>query len=381
MKPSNHNYYFDYASTTPVDKTIADTYFDIVKKYYANSESTYKLGLEVHNLVETSRRKIAGLLRVLPEEVIFTSGASEANSFALKGYALKNKHKGKHIITSKMEHSSIINACKQLEEEFGFQITYLPVPKDGVIILDQVKEHMRNDTIMVCLMALNNEIGSIQNVEEIAMYLKQNTRICFFCDGVQIVGKHPFDLSNVDLFTFTTHKFYGVKGCGVLIKKKNIELLPLIHGGQQEQGIRGGTMNAPVCIVAAKTLRMALETQDLHLEHVSKLYQKLKAELSTLKQVDINSPENGSPYILNFSCSTMNSEIMMNALNERNIFVSSQSACSSRTKQPSHTLLAMNYEEKRAISAIRISLSHHTTDEEVEYLLTSIKEIIYEYST
>ena len=381
MKPSNRNYYFDYTSTTPMDETIANIYFDILKKYYANSESTYKLGLEVHDLVETSRRKIAGLLSVLPEEVIFTSGASETNSFALKGYALKNKHKGRHIITSKMEHSSILGACKQLEEEFDFQITYLSVPKDGIIPLEHIKKHIRNDTIMVSLMALNNEVGSIQNISKIAMFLKTLPRICFFCDGVQIVGKHDFDLSNIDLFSFTTHKFYGVKGCGILIKKKNIELLPLIHGGQQEQGIRGGTINAPACIVAAKTLRMALETQESHLEQVYVLYKKLRDALALIHEIEINSPENASPYILNFSCSTMNSEIMMNALNERNIFVSSQSACSSRTKRPSPTLLAMNYEEKRAISAIRVSLSHHTTTEELDYLIKNIKEIIYEYST
>jgi len=381
MKPSNPNYYFDYAATTPVDPNICDMYMNVVKNYYANSESTYKLGLEVSELVETSRSKIAKLLNVLPSEVLFTSGASEANSLAIKGYALKNKHKGKHIITSMMEHSSILNACKQLEEEFDFQITYLPIHKDGVVHLEQVKKHIQKDTIMVCLMAMNNEIGSIQPIHEIATYLKEHSRICFFCDGVQIVGKHDFNLENIDMFSFTTHKIYGLKGCGILIKKKNISLLPLIHGGQQEQKLRGGTLNAPVCILAARTLRTALESQHQHYLVVSELSSILRKEIEQIQSIKLNSPSEASPYILNFSCTTMNSEIMMNALNERNIFVSSQSACSSRNATPSHTLLAMNYDRQRALSAIRISLSHLTTKEELQYLIKSIKEIIYAYST
>lgn len=375
-----HKYYFDYAATTPIREEIYTTYCKVLKTHYMNSEAVYSGGLEVHSLVEASRKRIASLLQVLPEEVIFTSGASEANSFAIKGYALKYRYRGKHIIASKMEHSSVMNALEQLAQEFGFSITYLPVDTYGKVSLTAIQKAIRKDTIMVCLMALNNEIGSMQDVDGIASYL-HDKRIAFMCDGVQIVGKHPISLRDVDLFTFTTHKFYGVKGCGVLIKKRNIDLLPLIHGGQQEQGLRGGTLNAPACIIAAKTLRYALEEQEQHLAYVKRLKTMIMNELELLDDIVINSIGDTSPYIINFSVLKMNSEIMMNALNERGIFVSSQSACSSRTKSPSHTLLAMGLDEKIAYGAIRISLSHLTTEVEVAYLMKSIKEILNEYRT
>lgn len=372
--------YFDYASCTPVDETIYDTYCTLLKTYYMNSEAMYKGGLEVHKLVETSRAKIAKLLGVLPEEIIFTSGASEANSFAIKGFCLNHQHRGKHIIASKMEHASVVNALSQLADEFGFEITYLPVDAMGKVGWKAIAEAIRKDTIMVCLMAVNNEIGSIQDVEAVGAYL-QDKRIALLCDGVQVIGKHPISLKHVDLFTFTTHKLYGVKGCGVLVKKRTISLLPLIHGGQQEQGLRGGTLNAPACIVAAKTLRLALHNQATSLERVRTLYVCLVEALGNIKGIVINSPVDGSPYIVNFSCLVMNSEIMMNALNSRNVFVSSQSACSSRTKLPSHTLVAMGLEDKRTYGAIRISLSHRSTKQELDYLINCIKEIMNEYTT
>ncbi|MDF9823928.1 cysteine desulfurase [Breznakia sp. PF5-3] len=381
MKQPNHSYYFDYASCTPIDESIYETYCKLLKTYYVNPESMYSIGLETHKLVETSREKIAKLLGVLPSEVFFTSGASEANSFAIKGFALKNKHRGNHIITSKMEHSSVLNALKQLEEEFGFQVTYLPVNKKGNVTLDMIKQAIQKDTIMVSLMSVNNEVGSIQEIEAIGEHLKKNTRIVFMSDGVQILGKHAFSLKNIDLFTFTTHKIYGVKGCGVLIKKENIQLLPLINGGQQEQGLRGGTLNAPAIIVAAKTIRMALDGQVEHTTKVNELWKLLWEGLQEIDDIVLNSSIGGTPYILNFSCLSINSEIMMNALNQRNIFVSSQSACSSRTRTPSHTILAMGYDEQRALGGIRVSLSHLNTKAEIQFLLKSIKEIIDEYRT
>lgn len=381
MKPYKHNYYFDYASCTPINEEIYDTYCSVLKQYYVNSESVYSDGLEVNKLVETSRKKIAKLLGVHPEEVLFTSGASESNSFAIKGFALKYKHRGKHIIASKMEHSSLSNSLKQLEEYYGFEVTYIDVDEHGKVSLQAIKKALRKDTIMVCLMSMNNEIGSIQDIEDISSYIKQNSRAVFMSDGVQIIGKHQINLENIDLFTFTTHKIYGVKGCGVLIKKRNIDLLPLIHGGQQEQELRGGTLNAPACIVAAKTLRIALESMKQHETYVSKLKAIAYNNLKDIPEIVINSPKDASPYIFNFSCLTMNSEIMMNALNEKGIFVSSQSACSSRTKMPSHTLLAMGYSEQRALGAIRLSFSHLQSEEDVEYVVNCIKEIIHEYST
>ncbi len=381
MKPSKSNIYLDYASTTPIRKEVLDTYQMCVQNYFYNSESVYEPALQVHDYVEASRKKIAETFQVKTEEVFFMSGASEANSLAITGYALQNQHKGKHLITTMMEHSSVLHAFEQLEQLFGFEVTYLQPNKEGCISLNQVKQAMRKDTIMISIMAVNNEVGSIQPIEEIAAYVKANSRICMMSDGVQLVGKHDLPLRDIDLFTFTTHKLYGVKGCGILIKKKNIELVPIVHGGAQEQGLRGGTLDAPACIVAAKTIRLIMQEQQASLQHVTLLRDQIYDALKQMEQIELNSNRACSPYIINFSCKTMNSEILMNALNERGIYISSQSACSTRTKSPSHTLLAMSYDEKHALSAVRISLSHLTTKQEVSILLENLKEILYAYST
>lgn len=381
MKPSKSSIYLDYASTTPIRKEVLDTYQVCVQNYFYNSESVYTPALQVHDYVEASRKKIAEMLQVHSDEVFFTSGASEANSLAITGYALKNQHKGKHLITTKMEHSSVLHAFEQLEALFGFEVTYLDVNKEGLVSLEQVQEAIRKDTILLSIMAINNEVGSIQPIEKIVDYIKSQTRICMMSDGVQLIGKHDLSLQNIDLFTFTTHKIYGVKGCGILIKKRNIELVPIVHGGAQEQGLRGGTIDAPSCIVAAKTLRLIQLEQQKSYQHVVQLRDTIFDALTQMEQVHLNSTRACSPYIINFSVHTMNSEILMNALNERGIYISSQSACSTRTKSPSHTLLAMGYDEKHALSAVRISLSHLTTKEEVSILLENLKEILYAYST
>lgn len=379
--PLNKTYYFDYASCTPINEEILNTYFKLLKDYYVNSESIYSKGIEVNNLVNESRKRIAEILEVKPEEILFTSGASESNSFAVKGYALLNQNRGKHIITSKMEHSSVLNSIKQLEDFFGFEVDYLDVEDDGRVSLKNIKQHLRTDTLMVCIMAVNNEIGSIQDISTIGKYIHSNSRAVFMVDGVQQIGKEPVDLSEVDLYAFTTHKLYGIKGCGILYKKANLKLLPLINGGQQEEGLRGGTLNAPACIVAAKTLRLAVDSLITHHQYVEKLNIKLRNALNKIDDIVINSPKDATPYILNFSCISIGSEIMMNALNSRNICVSAQSTCSSRTKEPSHTLKAMGKADDIAYGSIRVSFSDLSTDDELNYLIESVKEIVNDYRT
>lgn len=373
--------FLDYASCTPVREEIYEAYIKLVKTCFVNSEAVYTKGVEVNTLVEKSRNQIAKLLGTLPEEILFTSGASEANSFAIKGYALKNQNKGMHIITSAMEHSSVLASIKQLQEVFRFDVTYLPVYEDGKISLKDLKDAMREDTILVSVMSVNNEIGSIQDIHEIARVVHQHPKCKLHVDAVQSIGKIDINIKDVDMMTITSHKLYGIKGCGVLVCKKNIFLLPLINGGQQEQGLRGGTLNAPACIVFAKTLRLALEEKEKHYQEVLSLYTYLKEALSEIETIHINSPKAGCPYILNFSCMSMGSEIMMNALNAKGICVSSQSTCSSRTKAPSHTLAAMNLSDEIKYGAIRVSLSHLTRKAELEYFITSLKEIIHEYRT
>ena len=377
-----HNQVFlDYASCTPVNEEVYKTYTKLVKDCYINSEAVYKPGLDVHRLVEKSRSMIAEMLHVKSEELIFTSGASEANSFAIKGYAFANAHKGKHLISSAMEHSSVLHSLEQLRDHFGFSLTLLPVNENGIVSLDDLKAAMREDTILVSMMAVNNEIGSIQDISAIAQIVHQNAKAKLHVDAVQAFGKIDLHLSDCDMVTFTAHKIYGVKGCGILYRKKNITILPLINGGQQENGLRGGTLNAASCIVFAKTLRLALTKQQQHYDYVKKLNQRVRVELEKMSDIRINSPRNACPYILNFSCLVIGSEIMMNAFNEKGICVSTQSTCSSRTKAPSHTLTAMGLDEKITYGAVRVSFSHLTTMEEINYFIDSLKEIINEYRT
>ena len=373
--------FLDYASSTPVNDEIYNTYLKLVKSCYVNSEALYSAGSDVHKLVEISRSQIAKLLKVNVNEIVFTSGASEANSLAIKGYAFANKHKGMHIVSTAMEHSSVYNSILQLQRYFDFEVTLLPVQKDGKIDLNLLKQAIRDDTILVSVMAVNNEIGSIQEIEEISKIVHKNPKTKLHVDAVQSIGKEDFLFSCCDMASITAHKLYGVKGCGVLYRKQNIKLISLINGGQQEFSLRGGTLNAPACIVFAKTLRLALEEKEKHYTHVKWLYDYTKTKLETINDIHINSPIDGCPYILNFSCVSIGSEIMMNALNAKGICVSTQSTCSSRTKSPSHTLVAMGYEDAITYGAIRVSYSHLTTQSEVDYLITSLKEIIHEFRT
>ena len=373
--------YLDYSSTTPIREEVLKTYTMLLKTYYGNSDSLHDLGRETGKLMEQSRAQIAQLFHVYKDEILFTSCASESNNYATNGYAWKNQNKGKHLITTCVEHSSIHNAMEQLKEMFGFEVTYLPVNQQGVVDIEDLKKALRKDTILVSMMMVNNETGAVNPIKECAEYVHANSRAAFHMDGVQALGKIPVDLSCVDMATFSAHKIYGLKGSAILYKKRNITLLPLISGGQQEDGYRGGTSNAPSNIVFAKTLRLALEQQAKSYTYVKQLNELLRKELSELPDVVINSPQDACPYILNISCLKIGSEIMLNALNEKGFAVSAQSTCSSKSKAVSSVLLAMGLGELRATHAIRISLSHQTTTQEVTAFIKALKEIIHDYRT
>lgn len=373
--------YLDYASTTPIRKEVLDTYTMLLSDYYGNSDSLHDIGRESAKLMEKSRANIAQLFHVRSDEIFFTSCASESNNYATKAFAWANQNRGKHLITTCVEHSSIANAMKQLEEHFGFEVTYLPVNEDGVVEFQDLKQALRKDTILVSMMMVNNETGAINPVKECADHVHQHSLAAFHMDGVQALGKIKVDLSFVDMATFSAHKIYGLKGSGLFYKKKNIRVLPLISGGQQEEGLRAGTSNAPADIVLAKTIRLALEELDQNYVYVKGLNDWLRKELSSIKDIVINSCENASPYILNISVSCIGSEVMLNALNERGFAVSAQSTCSSKSKAISHVLLEMGLGEVRATHAIRISISHWTRKEELVAFVNTIKEVIHDYRT
>lgn len=371
--------YFDSASTTHPNKEVVETYTKLLMTHYANSESLYEEGTAIFGMLEKSRQAIAKLLRVQSQEVIFTSGASEANSQAILGLALRSNKK--HIVTSTIEHSSVLNCLHDLETHHGFKITYIPVNQQGTCQVQDVIDAIQEDTLLVTMMYVNNEVGSILPIEKIAEYVRTKTHAYMHVDLTQAIGKLPIDLTNIDLASFSAHKIYGLKGSGCLIKKQYVSLSPIIFGGTQEFGLRGGTSNAITNIVLAKTLRLSLEKQKSHQEHDRLLRKELLSGLKCIDQIVINSPEDGVASIVNFSCPSIPSEVMQNALNAKGFMVSARSTCESKSNNPSHVLLAMGKGNLLANTCIRVSFSEENTLGDVQRFIQSLKEIINVHGT
>ncbi|MCH4019869.1 MAG: cysteine desulfurase [Erysipelotrichaceae bacterium] len=373
-----HRVYFDSASTTNVNPDVLSTYESLLAQDYCNSESLYDEGIAIHHKMEKARAAAAGLLGVKSDEIIFTSGSSEANSSAIKGVTLAQKGKN-HIVTSCVEHSSILNACRQMERLFHTRVDYLPVGADGRVSVDDVKKAVDEDTAIVSIMYVNNESGAINPIPEIADYVRHHTHAYMHVDLTQAVGKVDLDLSNIDLASISAHKLEGLKGSGILVKKGYVPFEPLINGGEQEFGIRGGTANAVADMVFAKTLRLALENGRRYHAYIKGMHDQLIAGLKQIPGIEINSPEDGVVSTINFSYEDIPSEVMQNALNQKGFMVSARSTCDSRSDNPSYVLLAMGYSRRRASSCIRVSLSRHNTPEEIDAFLSALKEITKQY--
>ena len=322
-----------------------------------------------------ARKQIASLLGVLENEIIFTSGATEANNLAIKGVALFYKDRGKHIITSKVEHPSILDTFDQLEKEFGFDVTYLDVDSFGRVNIEQLKSLIRNDTILVSIMSVNNEVGSINDIEEFAKLIKQYPKIYFHSDITQAVGKININLKDIDLASLSLHKIHGFKGSGILIKKSNVNLLPLLSGGGQEYGLRSGTNNLPVEVSAAKTLRIAIENLSENYDKVSKIRDYLFEELNKIEGVKLNSTLEGSPYIVNFSI-PKKASVIVEDLSKKQIYVSTKSACSSKKSSLSYVLSSMGRSDFESSNAIRVSFSNNSNIEEVKVFIEELKKSI-----
>lgn len=370
--------YFDSASTSRIHPEVLKTYESLLEKYYVNSESLYDEGSEIFRMMEKARRAIAGLLGVHESDIIFTSGSSESNSSAIKGVCFASPQK-KHIVTSCVEHSSILNCCAQMERLFGYRVTYLPVDHNGCVSVEDVKKAVCEDTAIVSLMWVNNETGSINPIPEIAEYVKKHTHAYMHSDLTQAIGKTDVDLSNLDLASISAHKLEGLKGSGILVRRAHVPFEPLINGGEQEYGLRGGTSNAPVNMVFAKTLRLAMENGRKYHSHIQALHDELIKGLRSIEGVEINSPENGVISTINFSYEKIPSEVMQNGLNRAGFMVSARSTCASRSDDPSYVLLAMGYSRKRASSCIRVSLNYNNTMDEVHAFIAALKEMITNY--
>lgn len=370
--------YFDNASTTAIHPDVLKTYVSLLEKYYANSESLYDEGVEVSRMLEKARSAIAGLLDVKADEVIFTSGSSESNSAAIKGvtFACEDKH---HIVTTNVEHSSILNACSEMEHIFHKQVTYVPIHADGRVHVEDVIAAIREDTALVSIMAVNNETGAINPIEEIAEYVKKHTHAYMHVDMTQAIGKVDIDMTNIDLASISAHKLEGLKGSGILVKKRHVPFVPLINGGEQEFGLRGGTANALCDLVFAKTLRLALENGKKYHKQLVAMKERLLEGLAAIDGIEINSPDDGIVSTVNFSYEPIPSEVMQNALNRHGFMVSARSTCDSHSDNPSYVLKAMGFSERRASSCIRVSLSYHNTNEEIDLFIKALKEITQQY--
>ena len=372
--------YLDYVATTPLRPEVLSTYNNLLEKFFFNADSMYDKGIEVNRLMEHSRKLISEMLKVKEDELIFTSCGSESNNLAIKGVAFQYQNRGKHIITTAIEHSSVYETCKELEKTFGFEVTYLKVDQKGRISLQELQDSIRDDTILVSIMYVNNEIGVINPIEEIKQIVKKYDKIKLHFDMVQALGKLPIDLTDVDLASFSAHKIYGLKGSGLLFKRRSTTIVPLINGGQQEFGMRGGTSNACSNIVFAKTLRLALENFDNKAKHIKMINSYARKCLNQIEGVIINSDETCCiSSILNFSCPGYKPEVILHDLESEEIYLSTRSACSSKSENISRIMAQLNLDKEIASSALRISFGEHTTIEDIDkfcyYLQESLRKL------
>lgn len=363
--------YLDYSATTPVDDRVLES-FNKACKYVGNPNSLHELGVKANQLIKASSDQISKLLNLNDKEIIYTSGSSEANNLAIKGLCLKHKNR-KHIITTAFEHSSIYGPINYLIDN-GYKVDFVKILENGLIDIDNLKELITDDTILVSIGAVNSEIGIRQPIEKIGAVLKNYNKIFFHCDATQIIGKASIDLTNVDLISFSAHKFFGIKGIGCLIKNKNLVLLPLILGGTSTTKFRSGTPCTELIVSLAKALRLALENIDEKSKYVESLNNILKEKLQKYEKVFINSNDKCIPHILNLSVIDVKPEVMLHALEHYKIYISTKSACS--LANLSKAVMSLTNSKKRALSSIRISISFKTTKNEIERFLDCF-DIIY----
>lgn len=359
--------YLDYSATTPVNEEVLKVFNKVCLEYPGNSNSLHSLGIKSKELEDYATEKIAKLLKVKPSEIIYTSGSSESNNTAIKGVCNKYKNRGNHIITTNLEHSSVIAPLNYLTKE-GFIVDYVKIKDNGLVDIENLKELLTDETILVSISIVDSEIGLRQNINEIGKLLKEYPKCIFHVDCTQGIGKINIDFTNIDLASISAHKFYGLKGIGLLIKKENIVIEPLIHGGKSTTIYRSGTPPLPLIVSLMKALELIIPNIDKNYEYVTKLNNIIKDKLSTYELVHINSTENSIPHILNFSLLKIKPETFIHALEEYNIFISTKSACS-KSNTISSSVYALTKNEELSYQTLRISLSYLTTIEEVNKFL------------
>lgn len=369
--------YFDNAATTKIYDDALTSYVQVSQKFFGNPSSLHQLGVDAYQVLTKARAQVASLLSVQPEEIFFTSGGTESNNWAIKGTALEKSVFGKHIITTKIEHPSVIQTCKQLER-FGFEVTYLDVDSKGIVSIDQLKESLRKDTILVSVMAVNNEVGAVQPIAEIANVLEEYPSIHFHVDCVQAVERASqlLSIGRIDLLSLSAHKFHGPRGVGIMYKKFGRKIQALLTGGGQEKGERSTTENLPGIVATTKALRMALEEESVTGELRSQLWK----ELATKPEIRIFSPEDGASHVLCFAIKGVRGEVVVHAFENHGIYISTTSACSSKKADSSSTLYAMDVPTEWATGAVRVSFSNDNTKEEVEQFIDVLHQLMKQFS-
>ena len=369
--------YFDNAATTKIYDDALTSYVQVSQKFFGNPSSLHQLGVDAHQVLTKARAQVASLLSVQPEEIFFTSGGTESNNWAIKGTAFEKSVFGKHIITTKIEHPSVIQTCKQLER-FGFEVTYLDVDSKGIVSVEQLKESLRKDTILVSVMAVNNEVGAVQPITEIAQVLEAYPSIHFHVDAVQAVERASqlLAIGRIDLLSLSAHKFHGPRGVGILYKKFGRKIQALLTGGGQEKGERSTTENLPGIVATTKALRMALEEKLV----TGELRNQLWNELTTKPEIRIFSPEKGASHILCFAIKGVRGEVVVHAFENHGIYISTTSACSSKKADSSSTLYAMDVPTEWATGAVRVSFSNDNTTEEVEQFVNVLHQLMKQFS-
>tara|TARA_Y100000310_G_scaffold345138_1_gene462122 strand:- start:8160 stop:9320 length:1161 start_codon:yes stop_codon:yes gene_type:complete len=369
--------YLDHGATTPVDKEVMKAMQPYFTEKYGNVSSLHSFGREAKEAIDKAREHIAKLINAEPKEVIFTSGGTEADNMAIKEIAFNNREKGNHIITSKIEHPAVENTCKFLEK-MGFKITYLAVDKEGFVSTEELEKAITKETILVSIMHANNEIGTIQPIEEIGKTCKENN-IYFHTDTVQTVGKVPIDVKkmNVDLLSSSAHKLYGPKGVGFLFVREGTKIGSLIHGGNHENGLRAGTENVAGIVGFGKACELAMERMNKGTTHLTNLRDKLIKGVLEIEDCWLNGhPSKRLPGNANFSFKYIEGESLLMYLDEKGIAASTGSACSTKELKPSHVLTAIGLKPEEAHGSLRLTLGKDNTEEDVEYVLKALPEIV-----
>jgi len=370
-------YYFDHSATTKPDKVVLETFVKVNEEFFANPASLHVMGVDSHVLLSRARKQVSDMLGTEMNKVIFTSGGTESNHFAIHGLALKLHARGKHIITSSIEHPSVLESMKQLEKQ-GFEVDYLAVDEKGLISVEEVKARLRKDTIIVSIMHINNELGSRQPIKRLSEVIHQNSRALFHVDAVQSFGKYPVSFTELgaDVLTLSGHKFNGLKGTGIVAWQNHVSFEPIIVGGGQEFGLRSGTVPVAQAVAFAKAMRLAFEKQPQMLEKYKQWNERLRQSMSEYKEVQILSPEDAAAHILTVSVKEIKGEVLVNALQARDIIVSTSSACSSKQTKISHVIQAIGVSDSYKKGVIRISFGTSNHDQQIDYFIEQFSIII-----